>query len=206
MRSYIYNTARIKVLIYCALIDPLLGGLRKEIIKLSGSPKKIIDIACGPGTLATMFAENRVMTTAVDLDEDFIGYANELAEKKGMSNLRFEIRDASDLSVFKNGEFDVAVTSMSVHQFDAELAVSILTEMKRIAGMVVVGDYNYPLPSNYAGFLAKMIEWMAGGEHHSNFRTYNKLGGLNHFISAAGLNAERSSVRGNGVFRVIACR
>ena len=184
----------------------MLGGLRKEIIKLSGSPKKIIDIACGPGTLATMFAENRVMTTAVDLDEDFIGYANELAEKKGMSNLRFEIRDASDLSVFKNGEFDVAVTSMSVHQFDAELAVSILTEMKRIAGMVVVGDYNYPLPSNYAGFLAKMIEWMAGGEHHSNFRTYNKLGGLNHFISTAGLNAERSSVRGNGVFRVIACR
>lgn len=205
MKASKYNYSPLKVLIYRILIDPLLSGLRNEIIQLSGTPEKVIDIACGPGTLAFMFAKNKIRTTAVDLDEDFIDYARTISGKRGFTNLQFRLDDASDLSFFKNGEFDVAVTSMAVHQFDAELAVRILREMRRIARLVVIGDYNYPLPHNTAGILAKTIERMAGGEHYSNFRSYNRLGGLGHFISAAGMKAEISTLRGNGVFLVVAC-
>jgi len=69
----------------------------------------------------------------LDLNEDMIRFATERAWERGIYNAKFITRDASDLSLFKAREFSVAVTSMSVHQFDAELAIQVLKEMKRIA-------------------------------------------------------------------------
>jgi len=127
------------------------------------------------------------------------------ALKRGIENVQFELRDASDLSIYKDHEFDIAVTSMAVHQFDADLAVRILTEMKRIASKVIIVDYNFPIPGGFYRSLVYSIERIAGGDHWRNFRVYMRREGIHHFTEAAGITVKSEVVRGNGVFLIMVC-
>ena len=107
--------------------------------------------------------------------------------------------DAFDLSCFKENEFDVAVTSMAMHQFEPALAVKVLTEMKRIAPMVIIADYNCPMLPGIYRWLVYFIEKIAGGDHHRNFRNYMRVGGMGYFAREAGLAITSSAIRGKGV-------
>jgi SAM-dependent methyltransferase len=191
-----------KGLFYRVLIDPLLSGVRKIMLESINNSSSVIDIACGTGTMAIKLGRRVKKVLAIDLDEDMIRYAGKRAARKRLLNISFESRDASDLSMFKDKEFDVAVTSMSVHQFEADLAVRILSEMKRVASEVIIADYHYPLPGNLAGILAGNIERMAGGDHYRNFRTYIDSGGLKYFTDRAGIDITSEGKSGYGVFIV----
>ena len=192
----------IKGFLYKLLIDPLLASVRASIIKRTGHAARVIDVACGTGSLAFEIADKVSEVTAIDLDEDLISYASKRAARRGAGNIHFETRDASDLSIYPDNQFDIAVTSLSVHQFEAQLAVKILSEMKRIAVKVIIADYNYPLPQNLSGKVANGIERLAGGDHYRNFCNYMNSGGLEYFTGKAGLGIKSERIRGNGVFVV----
>lgn len=195
----------LKGLLYRILIDPLLNGPREELLKLLSRSDKIIDIACGTGTLAIEMAKKSGEVTGIDLDEGFIAYAINRQRKEALKNLDFKILDASNLSCFSEKEFDIAVTSMAIHQFEPFLAIKILTEMKRISSKVLIADYNFPLPGNIPGKIATQMEHLAGGDHFRNFKHYNSMGGMKYFITKAGLSICSESIRGSGVFVVALC-
>jgi len=195
----------LKGFMYRMLIDPLLKSVREDVIRKADSSDTVLDIACGTGSLALALAGKTLAVTGIDLDDELIMYAGNRAFKRGVSNVRFEVRDASDLSMFRDKEFGIAVTSMAVHQFEPQLAVKILTEMKRVASRVIIADYNHPLPKTLSGFAANTIEKMAGGDHYRNYRNYMSAGGLNHFTGGAGLKINSTVKRGNGVFVVAEC-
>lgn len=197
--------AQLKGFIYRIFIDPLLEAPRQEILKHISKTDRIVDIACGTGTLAISMAKIAGKVTAIDLDEGLIKYALNRQKKEDLQNLRFEILDASDLSVFSDKEFDIAVTSMAIHQFEPLLAIKILSEMKRISSKVLIADYNFPLPGNIPGKIAKQIEHLAGGDHYRNFKNYNSMGGMKYFITKAGLSLFSETIRGGGVFVVALC-
>ncbi len=193
-------------LIYRILIDPLLSGVRAGIIGNIDKGNRVIDIACGTGSLALSLAGLADHVTGIDLDEKLISYASGRANNKGLRNrVQFELRNAASLSCYRDGEFDVAVTSMSVHQFEPDLAVKVLREMKRIASTVIIADYNCPMPAGFSRSLAYTIERMARGDHYRNFRGYMKNGGLGYFTGLAGLTMKSTTVKGNGVFVVAVC-
>lgn len=194
-----------KALFYTALIDPLLKGLRRSVMENIDTSAKVIDIACGPGTLALEMSKKAGQITGIDLDEYLITFAASKAGKKGLLNLDFKVLDASDLSGYHNDEFDIAVTSMAVHQFPEELAVKILHEMKRISRKVIIADYNYPMPRSISRSLAYGIERIAKGEHHRNFRNFMSRGGISWFTGAVGLTIRSAATRGNGVFLIAVC-
>jgi SAM-dependent methyltransferase len=192
-------------ILYKLLIDPLLVTVRSSVIEEACHSTRVIDVACGPGTLAFDLALSGAEVTAIDLDEDLISFASEIAVRRGLKNIHFETRDASDLSLYSDNQFDLAVTSMSVHQFRSELAVRILSEMKRIASKVIIADYNFPLPLNFSGTIAKAFERIAGGDHYFNFRNFIASGGLRYFTDKAGLEVKSVRMRGNGVFLIAVC-
>jgi hypothetical protein len=97
----------------------------------------------------------------------------------------------------------MAVTSMAVHQFDSDLAVKVLAEMKRIARRVLIVDYNHPMPRGWGRSVAWGIERIAGGEHYRNFRSYMRLGGIHHFTRQAGIAVVSEVIRAGGVFVVV---
>jgi hypothetical protein len=149
-------------------------------------------------------AEKAMHVTGIDLSEDMIITAQRTAQRRGATNVSFELHDASDLSGYKDGEFDLAVTSMAIHQFEAELAIIILGEMKRISHRVIIADYNHYMPAGLSKRIAWGIERMAGGDHYRNFRIYMQNGGTPWFVKKAGMKIVSETVRG-GVFAVLKC-
>lgn len=190
---------------YQTFIDPLLKGNQDSVCKHIGSADRVIDIACGTGSLSLAIARNAAWVTGIDLSEEIISTAKRTAARRNVKNVTFEYRDASDLSCYSDGEFEVAVSSMAIHQFNSDLAIKILTEMKRISSKIIIADYAFPMKSGFSRRLAFGIERLAGGEHHRNFKVYMRNGGLPFFLKESGLRLKAFTNRGNGVFVIAIC-
>lgn len=192
-----------KGMLYQLFIDPLISGLRQSVASRVGPADCVIDVACGTGALTMAMAGRAVHVTGIDLSEDMIITARRAAARQGIKNVSLEIKDASDLSCYGGNQFDVAVASMAMHQFEAGLAVQILAEMGRIAKRVIIADYNCPMRRNLPAALARSIEFMAAEDHYRNFRIYMNNGGMPWLAGEAGLTIQSSVPRGGGVFVVV---
>jgi 2-polyprenyl-3-methyl-5-hydroxy-6-metoxy-1,4-benzoquinol methylase len=192
----------IKPLIYRIIIDPLLSAVRDGVLGKITPGESVIDIACGNGTLALEIASVSKDVTAIDLDATMIAYATARKTRLNIINTTFIAADASSLSAYPDKHFGTAVTTMAIHQFDTEVTLKVMKEMKRVASRAIIADYNIPLPRSAAGRLAYGIEWLAGGDHFRNFRNFMAKGGLSHFTHQSGLTIRSSEIRGGGVFVV----
>jgi ubiquinone/menaquinone biosynthesis C-methylase UbiE len=195
----------LNTLFYRLAIDPLLSGLRERVTEHAEVSDSVLDVACGTGALALTLAKKAAHITGIDLSEDNITAARRTARRKGIANTLFEVHDASDLSCYLDHEFDIAVTSMAIHQFDAALAVKILSEMKRIAMRVIIADYNCPMRMGLPKAIAYGMEHATRGDHLRNFKIYMQKGGTRYFAREAGLKVIAEEIRGGGVFVVARC-
>jgi ubiquinone/menaquinone biosynthesis C-methylase UbiE len=193
----------LKGFLYQVFIDPLMKGIRRRISSTILPGEKVIDIACGTGALSLAIARHAGHVTGVDLSEDMIDTARRTAKKRQYSNVTFELLDATDLSGYPEGSFDVAVSTMAMHQFDPETGLKVLREMNRIAKRIVLSDYNYPMRPGLPAWFAWKIERIAGGDHYRNFRKYMARGGLNRLAMETGLTITSMEQRGQGVFMIL---
>ena len=188
--------------LYQVLVDPTISHLHRSVLAFIEPSHRVLDVACGTGSLAISIAERAAQVTGIDLSEGMIITAQRAARKKGVRNALFELHDATDLVHYSDKEFDVAVTSLAVHQFNAGVAVKILSEMKRIATTVIIVDYNSFMPKGFIPSAACAVERMAGGDHYRNFAVFMERGGIGYFAGEAGLVLKSETVRGSGVFSV----
>lgn len=190
-------------MVYKIMIDPLLKSLHRGVVSLVEPGQRVLDVACGHGTLARMIASQKACTvTGIDLDAAKIAEANRMAQKEDRKGLEFIVMDATDLSPFGYKTFDVAVTSMAIHQFSPDQGMNVMQEMKRVARTIIIADYACPMPGNFYGCLARSIEWMAGGEHHRNFLKYMQSGGMEPMVKMAGLNLQARYEKGKGTMQI----
>ncbi len=192
-----------KGFLYRILIDPLTITIREGVQSLIRPGDKVLEVACGTGALSLALAAKAGYVTGIDLSEDMVATALDTAAKRNIENASFKVLDATDLSHYSDNHFDAAVTSLSMHQFDRVVALRVLSEMKRVAGRIVIADYNCPMHRGPAGSLAWSIEWMAGGDHYRNFRSYMEYGGIKSLAEEAGLKVKGFKVRGKGVFVIM---
>ena len=191
--------------LYQVFIDPLISHLHMSVIAHIKPSDSVLDVACGTGALSMAMAKTARHVTGIDLSEDMIVTAQRAARRKDLKNVLFDLHDASDLSSYADHEFEVAVTSMAVHQFDADVAVKILSEMKRIARRVIIVDYSHHMLPGLPKTIAWALERWAGGDHYRNFRIYMQKGGIPWFAREAGLIIEGEEVRSGGVFLIARC-
>jgi len=187
---------------YKVFIDPLINGLRRSLASMIVPGEKVIDVACGTGALSLVMARHAGYVTGIDLSEDMIITARRTAQKRQSSNVTFVLLDATDLSCFPDLSFDVAVSTLAMHQFDPETGIKVLGEMRRIAKRIIIADYNCPMRSGPAAWLAWSIERAARGDHYRNFRKYMAREGMNRLATDAGLVITSREERGEGVFMI----
>ncbi len=191
-----------KGFIYRILIDPLINGLRRSLASQIIPGEKVIDIACGTGALSLAMARHASHVTGIDLSEDMIITARRMANKRHSNNVSFELLDATDLSCYTDKNFEAAVSSLAMHQFDPETGVKVLKEMKRLSHRLIIADYSCPMRTGPAAWLAYAIEFFASGDHYRNFRQYMANGGLKTLAEKAGLTINSQVEKGQGVFIV----
>ena len=190
---------------YRTFIDPLLKSGRKLITNNIKTGEIVLDVACGTGALVFDLAEKVEKVVGIDLSESMLKAAQREQIKQEIDNIEFLTADATQLSAFRDKEFDVATLSMALHQFDPELHSPILNEMKRVASKIIIVDYAFPLPKSINGLSAKIIEFLAGKEHNGNFKKYCKLGGLSSILEKNNLTIQTTKKFGTGIFQITVC-
>ncbi len=184
---------------YDPIIGPFLRPVHRAMLDalVRRQCRSVVDLCCGTGLLAGMADHAGLTPTGVDISAPML----EIAKRK-YPDLAFGLGDATDVP-FEDNAFDSATISFALHEKPVQVARAILTEATRIVrpgGVVVIADYRYPAPqmSPFTGWGIRVIERMAGDDHHAHFTEYMTLGGSEGFLKQSRLNHVPSAVFMNG--------
>ncbi|MGA2231232.1 MAG: methyltransferase domain-containing protein [Tepidisphaeraceae bacterium] len=104
------------------------------------SEDRVLDVACGPGLVSCAVASIARQVTGIDITPAMIEQARQLQSKRGLSNLSWQVGDATALP-FADAAFSLVLTRYSLHHV-LEPA-QVVREMARVCapgGRVVVAD------------------------------------------------------------------
>ncbi len=114
-----------------------------NLLVKSASPKRsdrLLDVACGPGSVAVAFAEHVEHATGLDATEAMLDQARVLADKRELSNTSWKQGSVYELP-FEDKSFDIVSCRFAFHHFQDP--VKAFYEMKRVCkvgGRVVLCD------------------------------------------------------------------
>ena len=103
---------------------------------------KILDLGCGDGTTALPEARRGADVLGVDIAANLVAAGNARAKAAGLSNIRFQQGDASDLSELADDSFDLIVTVFGA--MFAPRPFDVVREMVRVTkpgGRIVMGNW-----------------------------------------------------------------
>lgn len=188
-----YNNAHFKgwAPIY-RFIEIFVNKMRKRVVKLIGkTPKKILDVACGPGPQAYQLAKVGHSVIGIDLSPDMLAHAKRDSEL----DLQYIEQDAT-ATKFSDSEFDISTVSFALHDMPENIAIDVLKEMKRVTkknGQIIIVDYNEP--SNFVAriFLGLSRLW------ETRYYWHFVKTGLNKYLKAAkmGVHTKKEYLFGN---------
>ncbi|RVU27883.1 class I SAM-dependent methyltransferase [Streptomyces antnestii] len=118
---------------------PYAAGLADELagmLELDGRGR-LVDVGCGPGTLALSLAHLFGEVVGVDPDEGMIAEATREAAAQGVSGKTRWVRARAEQLPSDLGTFDIATFGQSFHWMDRELVAATTRDMLRPGGALV---------------------------------------------------------------------
>ena len=106
----------------------------------AGSDDTVLDVACGGGLVVCAFARSVRHATGIDVTPAMLERARDLAQKRGLGNVTWDLGHAAPLP-YPDGAFTIVVSRFAFHHFPDPRAV--LAEMVRVCapgGRVLVCD------------------------------------------------------------------
>jgi ubiquinone/menaquinone biosynthesis C-methylase UbiE len=107
-----------------------------------GKGRKVLDLGCGDGTTAVPAAKLGAEVLGVDIARNLVDAGNRRAREQGLTNLRFEEGDATDLSNLQDKTFDFVISIFGAmfapKPFDAAREMVRVT---RPGGRIVMGNW-----------------------------------------------------------------
>ncbi len=173
MQEYKYSAK-----IYDQLLFPFIRPIRNKVISLVKKYQyhSILDVCCGTGDQLKLLKENGFTGEGIDLSEAMLSVAS-----KGETKADCIHQDATQMH-YKDAKFDLVMTAFSLHEKSHDTARKIVEEMVRVCsedGDILIVDYELSeKTSTLSKILIYFIEWIAGGDHYKNFKSYIKKGGL----------------------------
>ena len=103
---------------------------------------KVLDLGCGDGTTAVPAAQLGADVLGVDIASNLVAAGNERARALGLTNLRFQEGDATDLNELDDESFDLVVSIFGA--MFAPKPFDVASEMVRVTkpgGRIVMGNW-----------------------------------------------------------------
>jgi SAM-dependent methyltransferase len=118
--------------------SPALVDAFEAALSLNGTGR-LLDVGCGPGTIALRIADLLAEVVGVDADADMIAEARRLSVERGVDDARWVHMRAEALPA-DLGVFRVVTFAASFHWMDRPIVARIVREMLDPAGVVVHVD------------------------------------------------------------------
>jgi SAM-dependent methyltransferase len=103
---------------------------------------RVLDLGCGDGTTAVPEAQRGADVLGVDISSPLVAAGNARAQELGLSNLKFQEGDASDLNELEDESFDLVVSIFGA--MFAPKPSDVAKEMVRVTkpgGRIVMGNW-----------------------------------------------------------------
>jgi SAM-dependent methyltransferase len=103
---------------------------------------KVLDLGCGDGTTAIPSAKLGSEVLGVDIASNLVAAGNARAKKEGLSNIRFQEGDATDLNELEDESFDQVVSIFGA--MFAPRPYDVAKEMVRVTrsgGRIIMGNW-----------------------------------------------------------------
>ncbi|MGH9866060.1 MAG: class I SAM-dependent methyltransferase [Candidatus Acidiferrales bacterium] len=147
-----------------ALVDRTVEAERLlNLIAPSGN-ERVLDVACGPGTLARIFAPRVRWIGGLDLTPAMLERAQKDAAANHLGNFR-PLRGNALAMPFRDATFDIVVTSYSIHHLpDAVAAIREIARVLKSGGKFGLLDMVVPEDASRAA-ACNHIEWVRDPSH-----------------------------------------
>ena len=102
----------------------------------------VLDLGCGDGTTAVPSARLGANVLGVDISRNLVDAGNKRARQEGLTNIKFQQGDATNLQDLKNGSFDMVVSIFGA--MFAPKPFDVAKEMVRVCrkrGWIVMGNW-----------------------------------------------------------------
>ena len=172
---------------YDILIAPNQDRLFGQIKDIIEPGSKVIDIGCGTGRLAFTIADKCKSVTGIDLSERNIARALSVLGDNPDSKIMFRHGNLADTITKEDSYFDYAIFTYVIHEVDVSDRINLLIDAAKLSRMIIIGDYLFPKPSGFQGWLSENIEFIAGRDHYRNYNSYMQNGGIYYVANKAGL-------------------
>jgi SAM-dependent methyltransferase len=103
---------------------------------------KVLDLGCGDGTTALPAAKLGAEVVGIDIARNLVEAGNERAAKEGLTNLKFQKGDATNLEQLRDKSFDLVVSIFGA--MFAPKPFDVAKEMVRVTrpgGRIVMGNW-----------------------------------------------------------------
>jgi ubiquinone/menaquinone biosynthesis C-methylase UbiE len=116
----------------------------EELVRKVGVTEglQVLDLGCGDGTTAVPAAQLGADVLGVDIASNLVAAGNERAEALGLTNLRFQEGDATDLEGLDDEQFDLVISIFGA--MFAPKPFDVAKEMVRVTkpgGRIVMGNW-----------------------------------------------------------------
>ena len=178
MEEYQYSAK-----VYDQILFPFIRPIRNKVtsLVLKYQYRSILDVCCGTGDQLKLLKEQGFEGEGIDLSPAMLSIA-----EKGEHAVNCIEQDATKMH-YENAKFDLVMTAFSLHEKSHTSARKIVEEMVRVTskgGDILIVDYELSdKTSIFSKVMIYFIEWVAGGEHYRNFKSYIKKGGLPELLS-----------------------
>ncbi len=114
-----------------------------DLLVQAGAAKgtdRVLDVACGPGTVVAAFARVVEYATGLDATEAMLDEARKLADKEGLENVSWQQGSVYELP-FGEGTFDIVSCRFAFHHFEESgKAFSEMVRVCKPGGRIVLCD------------------------------------------------------------------
>lgn len=188
--------------VYDLALEPAIAPLRDIARRMHPTPagSVVLDLGCGTGAALAAYQEAGCVVLGTDPSPGMLARArNRLGPD---ADLRLLVGPQAP---FADGCADTVVISLVLHSVGRETALGVLADAARLLaddGRVVVTDFGsgslrFPRGWVTRG-LAALAEVIAGPRHAWHSLAYQRAGGLESLVAAAGLVIESARPTGGG--------
>ena len=103
---------------------------------------KVLDLGCGDGTTALPAAKLGADVLGVDIARNLVEAGNRRAQEQGLTNLRFQEGDATDLAGLQDKSFDLVVSFFGAMFAPKPFDVAKeMVRVTRLGGRIIMGNW-----------------------------------------------------------------